>query len=122
MGFLPTWEEDGLVMCQSNAILRMLGMRLGYYTDEFEEDENEAAQQAFDIDSLCDFMEDIILVQSKYILPAFSGDEVDEDPREYLKDFWDKQIIVVNNRLVNHGQPFVGGTQNPTIADFKLFA
>ncbi len=46
------------MMPQSNAILRMLGMRLGYYVVEGEEPEDEA-MQAHAIDSIVDFCEDI---------------------------------------------------------------
>ena len=50
LGSMPVWEEDGFKMCQSSAILRMLGIRLGYYT--------EHPMTAWCIDSLVDFMED----------------------------------------------------------------
>ena len=32
LGQLPIWSEDGMVICQSTAILRMLGIRLGFYS------------------------------------------------------------------------------------------
>ena len=47
MGGMPLWEEDGFIMCQSNAILRMLGIRFGYFADD--------PQTMYKIDSLCDF-------------------------------------------------------------------
>ena len=34
MGFLPQWEEDGFTMCQGNSIMRMLAIRLGYYSED----------------------------------------------------------------------------------------
>jgi len=34
LGSMPVWEEDGFKMCQSSAIIRMLGIRLGYYHDD----------------------------------------------------------------------------------------
>ena len=34
LGSLPVWEEDGSKTCQSSAILRMLGIRLGYYSND----------------------------------------------------------------------------------------
>ena len=40
---------------------------------------------------------------------------------EWLEDYWDKIIPVVEARLVEHGKPFIGGTSKPTIADFKAF-
>ena len=34
LGSLPIWEEDGFTIVQSSAILRSLGVRLGYYTED----------------------------------------------------------------------------------------
>ena len=34
LGSMPVWEEDGEQYCQSSGILRMLGIRLGYYTSD----------------------------------------------------------------------------------------
>ena len=50
LGSLPVWEEDGNTICQSSAILRMLGIRLGYYSKD--------PNTMWAIDSLIDFMED----------------------------------------------------------------
>ena len=50
LGSLPVWEEDGMTIAQSNAILRMLGMRTGMYSQD--------AQIMWEIDSLLDFMEE----------------------------------------------------------------
>ena len=30
---MPIWEEDGMTVCSTNAILRALGIRLGYYSE-----------------------------------------------------------------------------------------
>ena len=51
LGSMPVWEEDGFKMCQSSAILRMLGLRYGYYSND--------SMTAWAIDSLVDFMEDL---------------------------------------------------------------
>ena len=70
MGGLPIWEdEDGYTVCQSNSILRMLGQRFGYYT---EDDCDDAADQAYEIDSLCDFYEDLMPTIASFIFPAVS--------------------------------------------------
>jgi len=34
LGTVPIWVEDGFTICQNNAILRSLGIRLGYYTED----------------------------------------------------------------------------------------
>ena len=46
---MPLWEEDGYKMPQSNAILRMLGVRHGYYTDD--------PIKAHAMDSICEYVE-----------------------------------------------------------------
>ena len=48
---VPFWQEDGYVTCQSNSILRNLGIRLGYYSED--------ADICYSIDSLCDFADDL---------------------------------------------------------------
>ena len=50
MGALPLWEEDGYLMCQTNAILRFLGKKLGYYSSD--------PIICYNIDSLLDFFEE----------------------------------------------------------------
>ena len=54
---LPVWEEDGFMMPQSNAILRMLGIRLRYYL--VQEKEGDTEMKAHAIDSIVDFCEGI---------------------------------------------------------------
>ena len=51
LGSMPVWEEDGFIMCQSSSILRMLGIRLGYYSDD--------PMVCFQIDSIVDFCESL---------------------------------------------------------------
>ena len=62
---MPVWEEDGICMPQSNAILRMLGIRLGYYTED--------PMTAWAIDSILDFIEDHMGKLVAYIQPAVMG-------------------------------------------------
>ena len=117
MGFLPLWEEDGFTMCQCNSIMRMLGIRLGYYAED--------PQTCYNIDSLCDFQEDILNKFGGFLFPKVMGKgEVGTgsvDRENFFTLFWNKQIAVVEGRLAGHGKPFVAGTDRPTIADFKLF-
>ena len=118
MGFLPLWEEDGFTMCQCNSIMRMLGIRLGYYAED--------PQTCYNIDSLCDFQEDILNKFGGFLFPKVMGKgEVGTgsvDRENFFTLFWNKQIAVVEGRLAGHGKPFVAGTDRPTCADFKLFA
>ncbi len=50
MQSMPIWEEDGVTYCQSSAILRMLGIRFGYYSTD--------PNTMWEIDSLIDMIED----------------------------------------------------------------
>ena len=66
MGSVPIWDEDGLVIMQGNAILRMLGIRFGgYYSSD--------PQTAYEIDSLMDFQEDILNKFGGYVFPKVMG-------------------------------------------------
>ena len=117
MGGMPLWEEDGFVVCQSNAVLRVLGIRYGYYTED--------PMIAYNIDSLCDMQEDILSKFAGFMFPLTNGKEPGSgsvNKETFMTVFWDKQIGVVQGRLAAHGKLFATGTDRPTIADFKLFA
>ena len=115
LGTMPVWVEDGFKMVQSSAILRMLGVRHGYYSDD--------PMTAWKIDSLVDFMEDKQGPHAALYLPLFGGataiDPAHVDP--WFANFWDKVIPVLEARLSEHGKKFLAGTDRPTIADFKAF-
>ena len=49
MGSMPLWEEDGFTTVSSSAILRVLGVRLGYYSDNH--------LTAYKIDSIVEYIE-----------------------------------------------------------------
>ena len=115
MGGMPLWDEDGFVVCQSNAVLRMLAIRHGYYSED--------PMIAYAIDSLMDFHEDIIGKFVGFCQPALGGAELGSgavDKEAFLTGYWDKQIGVVQGRLAAHGKNFAAGTDRPTAADFKL--
>ena len=63
LGGLPDWEEDGTVMPQSNAILRMLAIRLGYYSED--------PMTCWQIDSMMDFCEDLFGKFATFYAPMF---------------------------------------------------
>ena len=115
MGSIPIWEEDGFTSCNSSAILRILGIRLGYYSEDH--------LIAYKIDSIVEYMEDFVPLCNKFLLPAVMGKgAVDESKAdEWLSTTWDKFIPVIEARLREHGKPFIAGTDRPTIADFKAF-
>mmetsp|Transcript_22167 Transcript_22167/g.29643 ORF Transcript_22167/g.29643 Transcript_22167/m.29643 type:complete len:114 (+) Transcript_22167:670-1011(+) len=91
----------------------MMGIRLGYYTED--------PDTAYLIDSLCDYMEDLLVSFGGYLFPLVKGEPLG-DPEAWLSDFWDRHIAVVERRLVKHGMKYLAGTERPTIADFKTFA
>ena len=113
MGPLPIWEEDGFVICQSNAIMRFLAIRHGYYSEDPE--------ICFNIDSLMDFTEDIMSLFGNYYHPMLAQQGPPTEHEKFLQ-FWDKHIQVISARLQASGKPYAAGTDKPTCADFKLFA
>lgn len=113
LGSLPVWTEDGFQMCQSSAILRMLGIRLGYYTED--------PAHAWAIDSLVDFAESFQGKIVGYIFPAVQGGQVDVTKAdEWLANGFDKLCAVYEKRLAGHGKKYLAGDKL-TIADFKCF-
>ena len=40
---------------------------------------------------------------------------------QFLSDFWDAHIRVVDARLRESSKDYVAGTNAPTVADFKMF-
>jgi len=114
LGSMPVWEEDGFKLCQSSAILRMLGIRHGYY--------HEDPMVCWKIDSIIDYMEDKQGAHVAIYAPLLGGAAFDESMAgEWFTKFWDVVIPVLDARLVEHGERFLAGTQRPTIADFKAF-
>ena len=113
MGGCPIWEEDGFVQCQGNSILRVLGIRLGYYSED--------AETCYNIDSLMDFAEDLQPSIGQYLFPVQFG-RPHGDRQRFLDGWFRKHMKVCGDRLASHGKPFLAGTDRPTIADFKMFA
>ena len=114
LGSMPVWEENGFKMCQSSAILRMLGVRHGYYSED--------PMTCWAIDSLVDYMEDMQGPHTSIYAPMLGGAQFDESMAPaWFEKFWDKIIPVLEARLSGHGKKFLAGTERPTIADFKAF-
>ena len=113
LGSLPVWEEDGIQYAQSGSILRMLGIRNGYYTSD--------PNTAWEIDSLIDFMEenfnDFVSLPAKPVFGATAGPE----DREKFDKYCDKVIPILEGRLARHGKKYIAGTDNMTIADLKVY-
>ena len=101
-------------MCQSSAILRMLGIRLGYYTDD--------PMTAWAIDSLVDFVEDNRGGHDAFFAPILGGGQPEESQGDtFVASYFAKVLPIIERRLAAHGKNFLAGTDRPTIADFKAF-
>ena len=111
---MPIWEEDGIVSVQSNAILRFLAIRLGYYTTD--------PQIAWNIDSVMDYSEDMYGKFAGFMAPLFFGGALDESKADaWISGFWTPYIKFMEGRLTAHGKTYVAGTDTPSCADFKCF-
>ena len=66
-------------------------------------------------------MEDLFTKFSQYAYPAVVHQQQLGDQHAWLTEFWEKKITIIQNRLADHGRPFIAGTDRPTIADFKAF-
>ena len=109
-GNLPIWEEDGVKYCQSISIMRMLGIRHGYYTTDPDE--------AWMIDSTVDFIANGCM-QGLY--PLIMGQKFDD--KEAVAAFleqWDKMGKLLDARLGEHGKQYIAGTDRMSIADFVV--
>ena len=65
MGSLPIWEEDSFTVCQAGAILRVLAIRLGYYSED--------PMIAYNVDSLVDYAGDLHSKHADYLLLEVFG-------------------------------------------------
>ena len=114
LGSMPVWEEDGFKTVQSNAILRMLAIRLGYYPED--------PILAWNCDSLMDFMEDMQGKKQGYMSPILGGQTPPlEGSDEWIAAYYDTIFSLLENRFKQHGKKYVAGTDNLTAADFKVF-
>ena len=114
LGSLPTWDEDGIQYCQSNAILRMLGIHFGFYTDD--------ATIAWEIDSLVDYMEENVNDYFGRCVKTIFGGEVEESDDAKFLAYFDKMIPFLEGRLMGHStKKYIAGTDTLTIADLKVY-
>jgi len=115
MGSVPVWDEDGFCMPDGCAILRMLAIRHGYYSDK--------PMIIHNIDSIVDFAEGLMKPWSTYTAPLLGGGALADDEKadEFINKYVKELVRVVGARLDGHGKKFIAGTDRPTIADFKAF-
>ena len=81
LGSVPVWEEDGRMIPVTNVILRVLGIRLGYYSED--------PMTMWAIDSLCDWMEDKADDFYDYLMPIMMGGEMKEEGSDrWIEVYW----------------------------------
>ena len=74
------------------------------------------------IDSIVDFIEENHGKWSSYLMPALQGDEITEEGSyEWLDGYFGRVLPVIEKRLAENQNPFIGDTARPSIADFKAF-
>ena len=91
----------------------MIGIRHGFYTTD--------ANTAWEIDSLIDFMEENYNSSIGYTFKIVSGIETTDEDKQMFHGYFDKMIPFLNTRLEGHGKKWIAGTDNVTIADFKVY-
>ncbi len=111
-GQVPMLEtKDGQHLCQSWAILRFLGRKLGYYPDDLD--------TAWKIDSTIDAAEDYFNTYFKFNFESV------ESIKAANKENWLKLVPVwinaIEKRITSNGGKFVAGNKI-TIADFAVAA
>ena len=106
-------DRDGVTFAQSTAILRMLGIRHGMYTTD--------ANQAWEIDSLLDFMEDNYNDMIGYCFKPVIGAPVTDEDRQKFDAYFGKMVPFLNQRLEGHGKKWIAGTDHFSIADLKVY-
>ena len=102
-----------MVLCQSSAILRALGIRFGYYSTD--------PKVMWEIDSLLDFMEEGYPQAVGMGFKAMNNIEPTEEDMEKWELYFDKYVPFLAGRLEKHGQNYIAGTERLTIADLKVF-
>ena len=91
----------------------MLGIRHGMYTTD--------ANQAWEIDSLLDFMEDNYNDMIGYCFKPVVGASVTDEDKQKFDAYFDKMVPFLNQRLEGHGKKWIAGTDHFSIADLKVY-
>ena len=108
-GQLPVWEEHGKMFNQSGAILRMLGKRHGFYSEEPE--------KMWAIDSAVDTMSDY----GSKIAPLIMGKKFDPEGHKVYKEAIEGLAGYIHRTLHDHKGHFLAAA-DITNADFAAAA
>jgi len=115
-GGLPVYIENGKKYFETNAILRMLGARYGFYSTD--------PDTMWEIDICMESAEQIfnhagVGQHSRYCFAMMGKDEPTKEQTETCFEMYKKFINFAQSQLVKHGTKFLAGTDRPTIADFR---
>ena len=112
MGSVPVWIEDGVKYCQSNTVLRLVGMRTGQYPTE--------VNAAWDVDSAMEAVEDNMGPVNGYVgKQVFQGGKAEQADVDGLCKSITNLCSLIERRLYGHGQKYIAGSK-ATVADFKI--
>ena len=103
-GQVPVWIENGKQYNESNAILRLLGKRYGYYPTDPEE--------AYHADNIVDFCSDLV---SEIFYDQWHKNISEEAQAKYVKSI--THLSTYLEKQLSHGKKFVAG-DSISIGDF----
>ena len=122
-GGLPVYKENGKTYFETNAIMRMLGARYGFYSTD--------PDTMWEIDICMEKVEQVIAhagiaQHSHYCLANINaaadppqGDGPTAEQTAACFAMYEELATWGEAQLTKHGQSFLAGTNTPTIADFR---
>jgi len=121
-GGLPVYKEGGKTYFETNAILRMLGAKHGFYSTEPDTmwEIDMCIEQAEQIFKHAGYAQHSLYCIAMLKKASGEGDGPDEATIENCFAMYEKFVNFVDAQLVRHGTPFIAGTEKPTIADLRF--
>merc|ERR1712048_999941 len=118
---LPVYKENGKTYFETNAILRMLGAKHGFYSTEPDTWGEidiclEKAEQIFKHGGFAQHSAYCFANKRK----ANGGDGPSQDVSDTCFAMYEAFVNFVDAQLARHGTPFLAGTDKPTVADFRI--
>lgn len=122
-GGLPVYKENGKTYFESNAILRMLGARHGFYSTDPEtmwaiDVCMEKVEQTWKHAGTAPHSHYVLAMMTK----AAGGDGPTEEQTAACFAMYEEFCKWGETQLARHGKAFLAGTDAPTVADFRYIA